>query len=207
MLTTTQLAKELGVSVGRVSQLVAAGKLDGCFHGDGRQRRFDPARSAQALTARLDPGQMMGNGAATRAKMRVMADGDIQAPVNTAPPPKSDGPLSDADTDRYTLARAQITEEQARKLRRQNLQEEGTLVLASEVERTVARAMQQELAEFENVLREGARAVADKMGVDFREVRKIMIDVWRQHRGARAADLEATAINTDLSPTEQAQNF
>ena len=55
--------------------------------------------------------------------------------------------------------------------------------------------------------REGARAVADKMGVDFREVRKVMVDVWRQHRGARATVLDAAAIDCDLSDQERAQDF
>ena len=35
-MNSTQLAQELGISKGRVSQYVAQGKLDGCFSGEGK---------------------------------------------------------------------------------------------------------------------------------------------------------------------------
>ena len=66
LLTATQLAKKLDVTRGRISQYVSAGKLDGCFSGSGRQRRFDLDKVKAALQHRLDPGQMMGNGAVTK---------------------------------------------------------------------------------------------------------------------------------------------
>lgn len=67
MITASELAKTLGISRQRVHQYVQAGKLDGCFSGAGSLRRFDLAKSAEALGKRLDPGQLMGNGAATKA--------------------------------------------------------------------------------------------------------------------------------------------
>ena len=57
-MNATQLATELGITKGRVSQYVSEGKLDGCFTGDGRARRFDVGKVRAALDQRLDPGQM-----------------------------------------------------------------------------------------------------------------------------------------------------
>ena len=72
LLNSGDLAKALNVSKGRVSQYVSEGKLAGCFTGDGRARRFDLGKAATALGRQLDPGQMMGNGAGTRAAIRTV---------------------------------------------------------------------------------------------------------------------------------------
>ncbi len=40
-LTRGALAKELGLTPARISQLLTAGTLEGCYRGDGRQRRYD----------------------------------------------------------------------------------------------------------------------------------------------------------------------
>ena len=101
------------------------------------------------------------------------------------------------------MARAQKAVEETRRLRRQNLQDEGTFVLASEVERQVARIVGQEVAEFEAVIRAGARAVADRMGVDFKSVRQVLMEVWRGHRSVRSSALAVEAEAADLSDAER----
>ncbi|MCD1621083.1 hypothetical protein K7H20_23895, partial [Salipiger manganoxidans] len=136
-MNSTQLAQELGISKGRVSQYVAQGKLDGCFSGEGRARRFDLEKVRAALQHRLDPGQMLGNGAETKRR--------LQEPESATP---REGELRRGDPDRYELARIQKVEEEARKLRRQNLEAEGTLVLADRAAQATARALAQEVAEF-----------------------------------------------------------
>ncbi|PKP67930.1 MAG: hypothetical protein CVT83_07585, partial [Alphaproteobacteria bacterium HGW-Alphaproteobacteria-5] len=159
----------MGLSRARISQYVSEGKLDGCYSGEGRARRFDPGAVAKALGRRLDVAQMLGNGAETKRALATLQERGQDTP---APAPKSrqidGGELVEKDPDRYELARTQKTEEEARKLRRLNAEAEGTFLLASEVERQIARQMAQEIAEFETVLRDGARRVADKLGVDFK---------------------------------------
>ena len=73
--TASALAIKLGVSRGRISQFVREGKLAECFTGVGRNRRFDLEKSACALGHRLDAGQLMGNGAGTRAALDAIAAG------------------------------------------------------------------------------------------------------------------------------------
>jgi len=159
-LSASDLAAELGLSRGRISQLVADGRLDGCYTGEGRARRFDLRAVATALNRRLDAGQMLGNGRATKRALSALAGDD--APDATmsrdeAPAVRRGETLDDRDPDRYELARIQKIEEEARRLRRANAEAEGTMVLASAVHRQVARQIAQEVAEFESVLRDAAR--------------------------------------------------
>ncbi len=202
-MNTTELAKELGLSKGRISQYVSEGKLDGCFTGAGRARRFNVDRVRAVLEQRLDPGQMLGNGAETKRRLR---DGEAApgAPEASSPTPKQDGQLPRNDPDRYELARIQKVEEEARRLRRQNMLEEGSVVLAEKAAREATRALSRELAQVEDFLRRAARAIADELGVDFKEARKLVIDLWREHRGARAEAMaeEATAATMDAEEDE-----
>lgn len=214
LVNATGLAQALGVSKARVSQYVGGGKLEGCYRGDGRERRFDVALVRKALLGQLDPGQMMGNGAATRAMLQ---GGDAEPdeadlslrelPAPTRDPKKQDGALAKADPDRYTLARTQVAEEEARTKRRQNMQAEGQFVLASEVERVTAQMVAQEVAEFESVLRRIARRLADVHGLDFKVVRQMAIEEWRSHRGDRATALTEKAGSAGLDDAEKAADF
>lgn len=200
-LNTTELAARLSVSKARISQYVSEGKLNGCFTGDGRSRRFDLAKVADALGKRLDLGQMTGNGLGTRRAIRDIEDG-------VAPIAPRDGPeLSYRDPDRLELATIQIKEEEARRRRRDNERDEGRWVLAAEVQRQSSRAVAREIAQFETVIRDAARAVADNFGVDFREVRKLMMDQWRQHRGQRRDDLRREADAARVTDAEAQANI
>jgi hypothetical protein len=207
LLNSSDLAKALNVSPGRVSQYVSESKLDGCFTGDGRARRFDLDKVCMALGRRLHPGQMLGNGSDTRRAIATLKqdrpEADDDDPPARVPAPRDGSPLAGSDPARYEMARTQKAEEEARRLRRQNAEAEGTFVLASEVERQVARLIAQEIAEFEAVLRDGSRKVADKMGVDFKVVRQLMMDQWRAHRGARTKVLSDEAEAAEVSADER----
>lgn len=199
-LNATELAARLDLSKARISQYVSEGKLEGCYSGSGRSRRFDLGKVSHALGRGLDRGQMMGNGSATRKLIRTLAEDDADQP---APRPlKPDTVLPPQDLDRYEMARIQNAEEDARRKRRDNERDEGRWVLAEEAQRNMARAMTRELSQFETVLRDAARDVADKFGCDFREVRKVMMDHWRSHRASRSAELVAEADATEMTPEE-----
>lgn len=212
MLSSSELARTLGVSPGRVSQYVASGNLEGCFTGSGRQRRFDLERVAAALGKSLDPGQMLGNGAQTKSVLKGIVAGDTEVSSRAqAPVTKKTGSgatvLPPEDPDRYELARTQKAEEEARRIRRQNAEAEGLYVLSAEVSRSVAKMMAQEVAEVETVLRDGARKVADLLGIDFKQTRQILIDVWRDHRKTRSNQLALQSTAADLTDAEKAENI
>ena len=215
MLNTTELAQELGVTKGRISQLVRDGRLNGCYQGDGRQRRFDLQLVAAKLQKKLHPGQMLGNGASTRRRLDqvVQEDGEDlgsaepMLPEARSSKPAESSPLDERDPDRYELARTQKAEEEARRLRRLNAEAEGRYVLASEVSAQVTRMIGQEVAEFETVLRDAARALADEFDVDFRSARTVLLQTWRKHRGTRAKIMGDSAEAEQPTEDEQQQDI
>ncbi|WP_299558698.1 hypothetical protein [uncultured Sulfitobacter sp.] len=147
---------------------------------------------------RLDQGQMMGNGAKTASILTTPEAG----PVNKS---RSSGAtkLSDGDDDAYHMARTQKAQEEARALRRRNAMDEGTFVLASETNLVTQQLLAKEIAQFENVLRQAARKVADDLGVDFKEVRALLIATWREHRGKRAQLLTEQGEVIEMSDAEK----
>lgn len=211
--TATQLALHLGLSKARVSQYVAEGKLDGCFAGEGRARRFDLSAVAQKLNRTLDAGQMLGNGAETKRSLRTImlgaAEGESGTLARPMPAPREqlgrgrdEGELPETDPDRYEMARTLKVEQEARRLLKQNELEEGTLVLASEAARQTAKLLGQEIAEFEQFLRESARRQADEMGIDYKAARQVLMQSWRAYRAIRAAKLGEDAAAATLTAEE-----
>jgi len=210
MLTGVQLAGELCLSRQRIHQYVREGKLAGCYSGEGRARRFDREAVAVALGRRLDAAQMLGNGAETRRALTAMQaaePGPNPARPAARPQQAESGELLSNDPDRYELARTQKAEEEARKLRRQNAEAEGSYLLAGEVERQIAKLMAQEIAEFETVLRDGARRVADTLKVDFKTARQILVETWRSHRQGRSDQIGAQAGLAALTAAERAEDI
>ncbi len=202
--TAAELAKSLNLSQGRISQLVSQGRLNGAFTGAGRARRFDPSLAAQALKGSLHPGQMLGNGAQTKVALdQMMSGAEPELQASAVRRPRADTELPANDDDRYALARTQKAEEEARRLRRMNAQEEGLFVLASEVERQVSRVIGQELREFESVMRDAARLIADQLGVDFKTVRQILLATLRTHRSQRAGEITTGADDVPMTDTEK----
>lgn len=205
LVNATQLAERLGVSKARVSQYVSQGVLNGCFQGDGRGRRFDLTLVQRALSRGLDPGQMLGNGAETRRAIRDLTEDGAALP-EPAPSAaaRSDRLLSNDDADAYQLIRTQQAEEILRKQRRENARDENLWVLSEEVERNASRLLSREIGQFEMVLRDGARTIADKMGVDFREVRQILMQEWRSHRARQSSVLAGEAETVGMTDAELA---
>lgn len=201
-LSATELASQLNLTKGRISQYVSEGKLEGCYEGEGRARRFDLGKVASALGRRLDLGQMMGNGLDTRRAIRAIRAGANEGTTEPVPARKSDGPLPLGDRDEMELVKVAKANEELRKLRRDNEVAEGSYVLASEVERQTAKALGREISGFESVLRDGARAIADKMGVDFKLVRRILLDQFRAYRANRVGVLTADAEEARATEAE-----
>lgn len=201
-LNTTQLAKELNLSKGRISQLVGSGQLDGTYTGDGRSRRFDLAKVSTQLNLKLDKGQMLGNGAKTKRALR-----DLDPVPKERSDRKSTEVLPTDDPGRYEMARTMLAEENARKARRQNAEAEGLFVLADDAARQAKRLLAQELAQIETMLRDAARHVADELGVDYLAARAIMIASWRDHRGQRSAALSEQAEHAVPTDGERNEDF
>lgn len=204
-MNATELAQKLGVTKARISQYVSEGKLADCYTGEGRNRRFDLDKVQARLTRTLDKGQMLGNGRQTATALKEIAGKVPISPASFAPRPSPDA-LPPDDLDRYELARIQSAEEDARRKRRDNERDEGRWVLASEVEHQSAAALARELAQVEMMLRESARALADRLGVDYRTARAILMEEWRRFRSRRAAILGSSADDSEMTDAEKAED-
>lgn len=205
-LASHELAEVLRVSRSRVGQYVREGKLAGCFVGAGRARRFDLEKVGVALGRKLHPGQMLGNGAGTKQALLQMDRAAPNAQDRTEVQPVADE-VADTDTAKYTAARTQKAEEEVRKLRRANAEAEGKYVLASAVAGVTAKLMAQEIGEVESLLRRSAQRVADAFGLDVKPVRKILLAIWREHRGARAAMLKCESDASELTAEELSEDI
>lgn len=194
----SDLAAALGITKGRVSQLVAEGRLDGCFTGEGRDRRFDLERAAQALDRRLDPSQTLGNGAAAFAARRaVLGEGPEPAPE---PTPRADDPLT-----RLAAARAENAELDARRKRREEMLAAGRYVLADEVARAQAAAVARALDALERHHLEAVRRLAEAAGHDIRTALAEARDAWRDQRRRLSADFAAAADAATHTEAERAE--
>jgi len=197
-----ELARLLGISRARVSQLVAEGRLEGAYAGEGRHRRFDLKAAAACLDRTLDAGQVMANGAeAADARCAIGADADPRDEAGaTAPIPAEDD--NDAVGDRYRRARAEKAEMEAIRARIGLALDQGRYVLASEVELATRRALADEIAGVESMLRDAARALAAEHGLDPVAVRTTLFASWRAHRGRRATAAAGRAATAAPSPSE-----
>ena len=105
------------------------------------------------------------------------------------------------------FAQAAKAEEDLRAMRLRNGREEGLYVLATEVSREVSQAIGQEVREVETYLRDVARTLADKLSVDFKTARQILMDGWREHRKGRSDAMTVDADLAQLSDAERAANI
>lgn len=194
-LTASQLARELGYSKGRITQLVDARKLDGAWVGEGRARRFDLHKVASLLNLRLDVGQQTGNGARHLETRARLSDG---------PTPIEDL-ASDSDARRLARARAETAEVQARQKRREEQLETGRYVLAEETERATAEVVARTLDAAERLLVAETRRLARDLGGNPAEAVAEMRRRWRTHRAEQARAFEADAASAQPTAAENAE--
>lgn len=207
LVSSAELARRIGVTRPRISQLVSERKLEGTYTGSGRERLFNLEQVAAALNMRLSLGQASGNGAkGLAARANIAAGSEPRAPADADLPEDQRRKLS----QHHAAAAATIVGAKAEKaklevldLRRRAAAQEGRWVLAEAVEREAAQALAAEVAEFEGALRFAARRLADRLGVDFREAKGVLAEVWREHRARRAAVLGAEADAADFDDDER----
>jgi hypothetical protein len=168
--TKAEFASLVGVSRGRVSQWLRAGKIDGAaIIGEGRDARIDAELAKRQLDARLDLGQRLGaNGKALLAGSLLPIDADIKA----------------ARLRQLTLANERAAEEA--RLRA------GSYVAADDAKLEMGRIAGRLVAAFEGVMPELAAAVAAQSTLSQRDALYLMRGAWRAAR-ARLSGVETEA--------------
>lgn len=195
--TRSELAGALGLSRPRISQLVGAGTLNGCFQGDGRARRFDLRAVAERLSRELHPGQRLGNGSRSDQAGRAILDSESCDQPRRPLQQDDEMPTTEDDPARYRVARIQKLESEARRLQRQEALDSGTAVLRSSVETEMARVVQSEMAALDAAIREMATTIAAQLHVDAAAVRAILREELRAYRQRRAGELAAAAVGAE----------
>jgi len=198
--TKSGFAKRIGVSPGRVSQMIAEGKIGDCLVGAGRDQKIDVNLAIEKLKLRTDPGQRVGNGAATNLTEPIFSDA-------IAPQRGSEADEIDLKLKRERLSAA---EAQNRKAREEELARRGIYVRAEHATAEGGKLASVIMQMFEGGLTEIAAEIADTFKLPARDVKHLMRNRFRQVRTSISAKLamdaaaQPMAIDDDSTDTPDA---
>ncbi len=177
----SRFAKIIGRSPGRITQLIAEGKISGAaLEGDGRSARINVTEAMRQLGLNLHPGQQLAQPRPIFA---------APPPPETEPPPALRPSQSQAEKDqaRYTAARADKAEYEAAAMRAQAQARAGTWVEARDAAAAFSRQLRQFVSEVDASLPVFAEALAADLGIESRAAVLILRRVWRDLRAKSAA--------------------
>jgi hypothetical protein len=169
--TKTEFAKTAGVSAGRVSQWIAAGKIGPEeLEGTGRQARIRVDAALKRLQLKLDPGQRLGNGLETRL-----------------------GPADDLD---LKLKQAKLAQAEASnaKAAEEAMARRGVYVRAEDAAAEAGRLAGTIMQAFEGGLSDVAAEIAAQYKLPQRDVVHLMRKRFREVRARVSAKLASDAV-------------
>ena len=190
-----EFAAIIGVSPGRISQYIAAGKITAAaLVGAGRNAKIDVERAKADLRGALDVSQRFGNGIDTRLDPDLPFERPGALSGTTQPPL----PVPSVDSD--------IKQQKLEQLRRINrngaiaeAQQRGQLVDAEAARAEKAKIAGLMLQVFEGALTDLASAIAAEHKIPQRDVLHLMRKKFRDVRARAAQQMRNQAI--ELSET------
>jgi len=195
-----EFARRRGVSPGRVSQWISAGKIHGdALVGQGRSAQIRESVAVEQLRRSLDPMQMTGNGLSTQLKppapIAPPPSADVlpfppQAAAAPPPPPPS-APAAAADTveDEIKRLRRDQLLRQEREAQRAEAVSAGQLTDAAAAKAQAARATARLVTTFEGALSDFATAVAAEFKLPQRDVLHLLRGEFRKMRSNAASEI------------------
>jgi len=198
LLSKGDFARHIGVTPGRVSQMIAAGLIGAdALEGDGRTAKVIVEKAVEQIKLRRDVGQATGNGLLTRLDAKPAADdggGDADGLADS---------LDDAD-DVARLIQLQKLEEIERRNRIAavgELRDIGRLVAVDDLRREAGRLAQDVMNVFLGMAPDIANAIAAKFNVSPRdalfEVRRVMAEKRADAATSRRDDAMAMPDTVD----------
>lgn len=198
VVSKSEFAALIGVSPGRVSQMIAEGKIAGdALAGEGRSAKVRVEVARAQLRERTDLGQRLGNGIETRL------DGALPFPAgaNLADPtPKAAPRLAGAEdgdhsppapsdhvADRLKQLKLLDAERRERQALEDDLARRGIYVRADQSRAALASVAQTLLNVFEGSIADLAQALATRFELQHRDVSHVLRQEFRALR-ARAAE-------------------
>jgi hypothetical protein len=195
-LSKVDFAAHIGVTKGRISQMIASRMIDGeAIRGEGRSARIVVEKAVEQIRTRRHVGQALGNGLGTRLD-------DVAAPAAETPPapePKPPALTLTKPDDTASLIQLERLEQERRKNRQAERDEaiaNGKLVAGEELQRQVAKASQTVVNTFSGMAPDIANAIAAKFELPQRDVLHLVRQVMREKRlgAATALKTEAEAL-------------
>lgn len=186
VLSKSEFAAHIGVTPGRISQMIAEGKISGpAIRGEGRAARIVVDVAKRQIGDRTDVGQRFGNGLDTRLDV----GGGEAPPVQT-----TIGPTNAVRESRDPLAE-QIKTEKLRQLQfttRRQAEEEraraGLYVRADQTAASMARLAGGMITVFEGGLGDLAQAISARFQIPTRDVAHLLRTEFSGLRSKAAAE-------------------
>lgn len=196
-LSKVDFAAHIGVTKGRVSQMIASGMIGrDAMQGEGRSARIVVEKAVEQIRTRRHVGQALGNGLATRLDDVAAPPAETPAVTEQKPPTLT---LLTKPDDTASLIQLERLEQERRKNRQADRDEaiaNGKLVAGEELQRQVAKASQTVVNTFSGMAPDIANAIAAKFELPQRDVLHLVRQVMREKRlgAATALKTEAEAL-------------
>lgn len=194
--TKAEFAALIGVSPGRISQYISAGKLGANeLDGEGRAAKVRVPEALAALKLRLDPAQRLGNGIATRLEA-----------VQPSPIPAATAPRPDDDELDRRLKQSKLDQEEAkaRRAKEEERARAGIYVLAEDAKAEMAKLVGQLLQAIEGGLVDMASEIAAQHQLPQRDVIHLVRKHFREQRAKIASRiaLDGASLAPELEDHE-----
>lgn len=183
-----EFARHIGVSPGRVTQMISEGLIGrDALEGLGPRAMIKVEVAQAQIRARRDPGQAVGNGLDTRVDGAAPA---VSAPESPATPP---APLEDDVTSKIKAARLEAELRKNRIAAREEAVASGELVRAADVRAQMGKLAQTLEDENAGMLADFAAAIAERFGIEQRDVLHLLKTVRTDKKRQAAERLRALA--------------
>jgi hypothetical protein len=181
-ITKGQFAQLIGVSPGRVSQMISEGKISGtALVGEGRNAKIIPMIAKHQIKAKTDVGQSLGNGLGT--KLAALGYAPMAAPAE------------DSVSTQLRAAKLEQIQFANRKSAEDELERRGVYVRADATKAAMTRLAVQMLTVFEGSLTDFSAAIAAKFDVPQRDVLHLMRSEFREIRTKVAETSRKAAVD------------
>lgn len=189
VVTKGRFAELIGVSAGRVTQMISEGKISGeAMVGEGRNAKIRVDVARQQIRERTDLGQALGNGFETRVRE------EAPAPAAPAAPTAPVSPRTNSFDDQFRQQKLEQIQRQNRREAEADLARRGTYVRADETKAAMTKMAVQLLTVFEGSLVDLATAIAGKFSLSQRDVVHLLRTEFREVRAKASAKLKEQAM-------------
>lgn len=197
VVTKGEFAQRHSRSPAWVSNMIAEGKItSAALIGDGVRARIWVERADADLAASLDPSQQAAQSKPIQVTMPFAREdaGAGEGPINAETSALRELERQrQADLARRAKADADSAEHEAEARRRKLAIDEGRFVLAEEAARTFGRELAEVFAKSDTFIgNRMSREIAEKFGLDWKEVSAFVREQWRGFRAGLSADARST---------------